>query len=131
MEKFRKTERLCSRESIGKLFSEGKVLFHYPFRLVWTDTAGDGPHPVKIAISVPKKRFKKAVIRNRIRRVIRESYRINKNILYDSPVMRGRKIDMMLLYISDKVYDFDFIDIKIKELIHKFIQHNAPAKNNL
>ncbi|MFO7924565.1 MAG: ribonuclease P protein component [Bacteroidales bacterium] len=131
MGKFRKTERLCSRESIGKLFSKGKVLFHYPFRLVWIDSAGDGPYPVRIAISVPKKRIKKAVTRNRIRRVIRESYRINKSILYESPGMRGRKIDIMLLYISDKVYDFDFIDVKLKELIHKFIQHHAPGKNNI
>ena len=129
MEKFRKSERLCSRKSIGRLFSGGNVLFHYPFKMIWMESAAENPFPVRMAIGVSGKKIKKAVNRNRIKRLIRESYRTVKITLYESPALRNRQIDMVLLYVADNVYDYDLINMKLKELINKFIQNNAPGKD--
>ena len=129
MEKFRKSERLCSRKSIGRLFSGGNVLFHYPFKMIWMESAAENPFPVRMAIGVSGKKIKKAVDRNRVKRLIRESYRISRGRLYESHALRDRQIDMVLLYVADNVYDYDLINMKMKELFNKFIQNNAPGKD--
>jgi ribonuclease P protein component len=131
MGKFRKSERLCSRKSIGKLFLSGNTLFHHPFRMLWLESGSDNPYPATIAISVPARRIKKAVNRNRIKRVIRESYRINKEILHESLAAQNRKIEMMIVFVSGTEYDFDFINKKLRELFQKFILDNATDKEIL
>jgi ribonuclease P protein component len=129
MGKFRKSERLCSRKSIGKLFSSGNSLYHYPFRLVWLEPENAGPFPARLAISVPARRIRKAATRNRIKRLIRESYRTNKTALYEYLDLQNKKTDIMLIYISGTVYDYDFINIRLTEFIRKLIQENAIGKN--
>jgi ribonuclease P protein component len=131
MAKFRKSERLCSRKTIGKLFTSGNSLYHYPFRMVWLDSDTDKPYPANIAISVPSRRFRKAVTRNRLKRLIRESYRKHKGMLYEMLEMKDRKIEMMLIYISGTVYSYDFIDLKLGELVQKFIHADATGKEIL
>ncbi len=131
MEKFRKSERLCSRKSIGRLFSGGNILFHYPFKMIWLESAGENPFPARIVIGVSGKKIKRAVNRNRIKRLIRESYRASKGRLYESLTLRNRHIDIALLYVADNVYDYDLIDMKLKELFNKFIQNDEPGKEIL
>ena len=126
--RFRKSERLCSRKSIGRLFESGNTIVHYPFRLLWLESDTGSPYPVRMAVSVPARKIKKAVNRNRIKRLIRESYRMNKGILYENLEMQNRKADMMLIYISGSLHDFEFIDQKIRQLIQKFVKKNAPAE---
>jgi ribonuclease P protein component len=128
---FKKSERLCSRKSIGRLFSSGNCIYHYPFRLVWQDSDAGQPFPVRMAVSVPGRKIKKAVVRNHVKRLIRESYRLNKGILYDNLILQNRKIEMMFIYISVNVYDYAFIELKIREVIRKLIAQNAPDKEIL
>lgn len=129
--KFRKEERLCSRKAIERLFASGNSLFHHPFRLLWTDTDSPGPYPARLAISVPAKKVKKAVTRNRIRRLIRESYRINKGMLYQFLERNGKKIDMMLIYVSAEEIDFNAINTRLPELINIFIRRYATGKDDI
>ena len=82
-----------------------------------------------MAISVPRKKFKNAVDRNRIKRLIRESYRINKHILYENLEKENRKIQMMLIYISKEKYDFNTINSRLQQLIKKFIADDEPGKD--
>ncbi len=131
MVKFRKSERLCSRKSIGNLFVNGNSLIHYPFRVIWLDSGAERPFPVKIAFSVPARRVKKAVDRNRIKRLIRESYRHNKNTLYESPLFLNRTIDIALIYVSGEIYEFDYINTRLKELLTKFIREYEAVKDYL
>lgn len=128
MQKFRKAERLCSRKSFGKLFSSGKTIFHFPYRLVWIENDREDCIPAKIAISVPKKKFKKAVDRNRIKRLIRESYRLNKYVLFESLDQQNRKVDLIVIYIADIEYNFDFLNSKMLEIIHKLIIHGKTGE---
>ena len=79
-----KAERLKSRKLIGKLFEEGSSLKVYPFKLVYLKTTHTSDFPVQTAFSVPKRKFKKAVDRNRIKRLLKEAYRLDKHIVYES-----------------------------------------------
>ncbi len=122
MEKFPKSERLCSRKAIGSLFSDGNTLFHHPFRLLWTGSGEEGrAASARIAISVPRKKFRKASDRNHIKRLIRESYRRNKGIVLDSLEASGSNIDIMIIYVSDRLYDYDHIDLKLKEILKELV----------
>ncbi len=133
MQKFNKAERLHSRKAIGNLFSSGNIVFHYPFKLLWLDIDQDKEIscPAKMAVSVPRKNFKSAVKRNRLKRLIRESYRLNKSILYESLKKQDRKIVMMLIYISDKEFDFNYINRQIPVIIRKLINDATTGKDIL
>ncbi len=128
MEKFRKSERLCSRKAIEKLFSTGKGFYHYPFRILWTESSIDDSHPVRIAVSVPRKRIRKAVDRNRIKRLIRESYRLNKNIIRQSLLKHNMKIDMMVIYISNDILDYNTINANFREMLRRFTENILKDK---
>ena len=80
------------------------------------------PYPVKFGISVPKKNFKAAVKRNKIKRRIREAYRKNKQILYDSLKSNDLKILMAMVYVSKEEKEFKEIENKIKEAISRLIK---------
>jgi ribonuclease P protein component len=108
--KFRKKERLCSRKDIGELFKSGKVLKLFPFKIVYLCIPYDRS-PVRIAISVPKKIFKRAVKRNFIRRRIKEAYRLNKHIISE---VAGEKftLNITVIYISPKIASYAEISKK-------------------
>lgn len=71
--------------------------------------------PVKILISVPKRKFKKAVDRNKIKRLIREGYRKNKHLLIDR--LDGKKIIVLMVYVSKTIIDYSETEEKINEVL--------------
>jgi ribonuclease P protein component len=131
MVKFSKSERLCSRKTIEKLFTRGNSLYLYPFRLVWLEAESEIPGRIRFAVSVPRKRIKLAVNRNRLKRLIREAYRLNRDIIYESLALQNRKIDMMVLYVSPEILDFETVNAKFRELLHQFILNNETDKENI
>lgn len=128
--KFRKSERLCSRKSIGELFTRGNVIFHYPFRVLWLAAGPDNPFPAKAAVAVPGKKFRKAVDRNRIKRLIREAYRLNKDQLYNGLRDKDRSIEMVIIYIASEEHDFNYINERITGLIQKLLNNDSSSKEN-
>lgn len=58
--------------------------------------------PARIAVSVSKRRFKRAVKRNRVKRLIRETYRLNKNTLYSS-IPEDKTMDILFIYLHDEI----------------------------
>ena len=120
-EKFTKSERLCSRKAIGRLFEGGRELFHYPFRLLWNYAEDNNRSPVKVAIAVPRKKIRKAVHRNRVKRLIREAYRQNKHIIYENHRFSGRNIDMVIIYVSGSIHNYDHINLRLVELLKRLI----------
>ncbi len=127
MQNFRKPERLCSRKSIGKLFSDGNSLFNYPFKILWLENNIDSPVVARMAVSVPARKVKKAADRNRIKRLVREGWRINKKNLYESLAFQNRSIDIILVYVSDRVYDYELIKKSVIEIIEKLISINESG----
>jgi ribonuclease P protein component len=123
--KFGKKERLCSRKAINELFESGKVLKQFPFKLVYF-CCPYNQSPVKIAISVPKKIYKRAVKRNFIRRRIREVYRLNKHVLYE---VTGENftVNIIVIYISSNIASYAEIEkkfIKCLSVLAKDIEEN-------
>jgi ribonuclease P protein component len=110
---FSKGERLCSRKIIGDLFESGRTFPVPPFRVLWKNSASQGPFPVQTAISIPKHNFKDAVTRNLLRRRIREAYRKNKNILYDYLIPRQKNIALMIIYTGKEIQGYRDIENKI------------------
>ena len=79
--KFPATERLKSKKVIEELFKKGSSVYLYPFRLIYSSNPIEPQHYPQILVSVPKRNFKKAVDRNRLRRQIKEAWRLNKSLI--------------------------------------------------
>jgi ribonuclease P protein component len=116
MQTFSKNERLCSKVLIERLVEKGKVFNHAPFRLSWMPIA-ESSAPVKIMISVPKRSFKRAVDRNRLKRQIREAYRKEKQKVYD--VLEDKKLLVMVIYTAKTKLEYREIAEKISEALER------------
>jgi len=117
-----KNEKLKSKITIGLLFSEGKSVSKYPLRLVYHSGSLNENEKIKMGVSVSKKYFKKAVDRNRFKRILRETYRLNKHILLDN---LDKPFAFMFFYQSKDRLSFDEINAKTIQLFEKFIAQNV------
>ena len=100
---FRKQERIVSHQLIETLFEKGdsQTLAAYPLRAVFLQTERQQGHaPIQILISVPKKRFKHAVDRNRVKRQVREAYRHHKQLISDI-VSDDKELLIAFIWLSD------------------------------
>lgn len=118
MQTFNKSERLCSKVLIDKTITSGNNITNFPFKLFWMQIETSNS-PTKIVISVPKRNFKKAVDRNKLKRQIREAYRKNKHLLYNQ--LKEKKIVAMLVYNSKEKEPYKYIESKIIETLNKLI----------
>lgn len=120
---FSKPERLCSKKAIGQLFESDEKWACFPFRLVIRLQDRSEFHevnaaPIQILISASKRSFKHAVDRNRIKRQIREAYRLNKETLYvqindrlsESP---QKILHIGFIYTSKKMEDWSLMEKKM------------------
>jgi len=110
---FKKAERLCEKKSIGQLFKTGRSFFYYPFKVVFLPLNEQADYPAKILISVPKRNFKKAVDRNRLKRLIREAYRKNKHLLYNEEKEQPLLYLISFIYTATQLLDYQTIEKKI------------------
>ena len=118
---FSKKERIVSNRLIETLFSQGnsESLAAYPIRVIYTQIEQQQDcAPVQILISVPKKRFKHAVDRNRVKRQVREAYRHHKQLLYNK-VEEGKQLLVAFVWLSDKHMPSSEVEKKIKMLLEK------------
>jgi ribonuclease P protein component len=100
---FKKEERLCSLKLIEELYSQGSSFALYPFRFVYREIQPQTP-PIQIVISVPKRKFKKAVDRNKIKRQIREVYRHSKeDFLYLSLIEKGKSLHLLIIFTGNEI----------------------------
>lgn len=111
-QKFPKAEKLKQQNQIKTLFTQGKTLKHPPIKLVFSVL---DEKPSKVGVSVPKRYFKKAVDRNRIKRQIREAYRLHKMILNDTK----ESYALMFIYLSQGEKEFADIQAAVKHLLFK------------
>ncbi len=126
---FKKEERLCSKKAISDLFENGNSFFHFPFRILWMESKTVIPFPAQIAITVPKKKFKKAYERNRIKRLIREAWRLNKHKLYSHLEKNNSSIEMMLIYTPSEMPDYKSVLSNTEQLITKLLLILPPDSN--
>ena len=116
---YSKAEKLKSKTTIDLLFSKGKSVSKYPLRLVYIEGDFGEDIPIKMGVSVSKKHFKKAVDRNYFKRVLRETYRLNKSLLLDNLTS---SFSFMLLYQSKDRLTYEEINKKTIQLFEKFLE---------
>lgn len=116
MQTFSKNERLCSKILIDRLIETGKSFNHSPYRITWLPIAKSSA-PIKVVISIPKRSFKKAVDRNRLKRQTREIYRKQKQKVYD--VLGEKNILVMIVYTAKTKIEFKELELKLKEALER------------
>ena len=121
MHNFTKAERISLQREIDLLFREGAAFTVYPLRVIYTEKEFSPNAPASILISVPKKRFKRAVKRNRLKRLIRETYRLNKNTLGEALHLSGKGLLIAFVYIDNAVCDFATLDASMKKIMAKWV----------
>lgn len=117
---FRSGERLKSLKEIELVFEKGQSLSHAPLRLLWMNLPEEGDkEEVKIAFSVPKKIFKKAVVRNRIKRRMREAYRLNKAKM--PGLAPKEKLRIFMIYTHNQELPYKEIEDALIILFNKLL----------
>ena len=117
---FAKAERLCSKKAIGALFDgSAKAFTAFPLRAVFRLADNDAGVPVSVLVSVSKKRFKRAVKRNRVKRQIREAYRKNKHPLAAFLAGRGEALHLAIIYLGNELQDSAKIENRVAELLER------------
>jgi len=124
---FTKKERLNSKKHIDQLFTEGKTFFSYPFKVFYLFQESEKEFPVQILITVSKKNFKKAVDRNKIKRLVREGYRRNKLLLYDYLSEYNKSTLLGLIYVGETILSSQEIEQKLILILHRLIEQDEEA----
>lgn len=114
-----KHEKLKSKTTIDLLFSEGNSVSKFPLRLVYVENTEENAELIKMGVSVSKKYFKKAVDRNYYKRVLRETYRLNKHLLIDN---LEKPYAFMFFYQTKERLSYQEIEEKTILLFQKFIE---------
>jgi ribonuclease P protein component len=115
---FKKEERLCNKKLIDELFHSGSSFLCYPFKASWQFIDAPQSFPVQVLFAVSKKRFKRAVDRNLIKRRMREAYRLNKQqYLYDLLTGIDKRIVLSLGFIGKEITASDFTQKKMLKLL--------------
>lgn len=119
----RKAERLSSKILIGKMFEGGvsKSFSIFPIRVVYMPVE-KGEAPAAVMISVSKRRFKRAVKRNRVKRQIREAYRKNKQLLLDELQSREMRLAIAFIYLSDELVATAELEEKMKTALSRLVE---------
>lgn len=114
-----KEERLKSKKLIERLYTEGESIKSFPLRMVFLQTEHTSAYPTQVGVSVPKRNFKKAVDRNRIKRLLREVYRKEKHMVYsevDKPYV------YMISYLAKDEWKYVDLERKMKKLLTLFVE---------
>ena len=126
---FGSTQKLKSRTLIQQLFTQGKQISEFPLKAIWMPSTEN--HPLQTGVSVSKRYFKKAVDRNKIKRLIREAYRLQKNGLENHLVGGNQQIALFLIYTGKERPSYQQISDCCGVIIKKLVKsiHAKPQAN--
>lgn len=120
-----KKERLNSKAMIERLFAGGSKSFPaFPLRVVYMEIepAEEDSPAASILISVPKKRFKRAVKRNLVKRQVREAYRKNKYLLLGAPAFMNKRLVIAFIWLDNKIHPSAEVEEKVKKLLYHIVE---------
>lgn len=113
-----KEERLSRKRDVDQLFAKGRTFVAFPLRVIYLIVKEEFLVPSSFLVSVSKKRFKRAVDRNRVKRQMREAYRVRKHELLEVLAGSDRRIWIAFLYMDKEIYP----QVKIEKAMEKAIQ---------
>ncbi|MEG0499727.1 MAG: ribonuclease P protein component, partial [Rikenellaceae bacterium] len=123
---FSKQERICARSSVSELFEKGESLFSFPCKCVYqiNDTSEELSSQgivVRIMVSVGKRYHKRAVRRNRVKRLIREAYRLNKGYAREllAPYLEGKVLTICYIYTSKQEENYKTVENGVRKSFEK------------
>ena len=122
--KLPKNERLHSQKLIKELFDKGSSFFLYPFKVYVLEVEQEVSGTHQVLFSVSKKKIKKAVHRNLVKRRMREAYRLNKSLLEN---LQGNKKMIALVYVSSDIATFQTIQLKTRKILATIAAQNQPT----
>lgn len=125
-------DRLKSRKTIELLFTEGKSFSIFPFRILYSissignmaaeNNATNNNENLQVGVTVSSRNFKKAVDRNRIKRLMREAWRLQKNELQLSPLLAHQSLKVFLIFTGKEVPEYAMIHQKVAAVITRLIK---------
>lgn len=116
----KKTDRLKSRKAIDIMFTKGKSFSNFPFRILWMNVENEDG--LKAGFSASTKNFKKATDRNKIKRLVREAYRLQKNDLAVQLSLNKKAINVFFIYTGKEVPTYDLIFEKMGNVLKRIIK---------
>jgi len=123
-----KPERLCGVNRVDSLFKDGSSFLCYPFRVLWNVTSVEKDPLVCFMVSVSKRKLKHAVDRNRVKRLVREAYRLNKQLLLDN-VSEGIKFHVAFIWIPSEELPFEKVSYKMQTSLLRIVNAGAKQKS--
>ena len=118
---FGKKNRLKGKKVVTEIFEGPKnSISLFPFKAFYLISISN-PRQLKFGVSVPKKNFKRAVDRNRIKRLVKEVLRLNKSILNNDLSKQNVSIYVMILFNGEKIPSYNSVEIKIKEILNRLV----------
>lgn len=117
--KFPKKEKLKSEILIRSIFEEGKSITSYPLKLIYLEIKDPTRAKIQCGVTVPKRNFKSAVKRNRIKRLLRESYRLNKEQIFNN--IEG-SFAFLFLYLGKEMPQYEEVEKQMRVILQKFLK---------
>ena len=145
---YQKTDKLKSRKQTQHLFAKGHSMNAFPIKLIYTiesvqvlsEMVPSSPFnfetikekgQLQAGVGAPSRTFRKAVMRNKVKRLLRESYRLEKPEFLDTAILKGSRVNLFFLYTDANVLSQKEIQEKIKQLLTRLSEKlNAPIKPN-
>jgi len=118
---YNKTEKLKSRKQTEQLFNKGKSFTIFPMKVFYLEAEGQDKI-AKAGVGVGSRNFKKAVHRNRIRRLLREVYRTEKIPLYNYLEQNDKHVALFFLYIDKVMPEYVLLKEKMNLIIRRLIK---------
>ena len=112
---FPKKEKLKSKKKIDALFTKGASFYFYPFSIRFAEQDDEEQDCHQMMVSVSKRNFKRAVDRNRVKRLVKEAYRLHKHHLADA----NRYYSIAYIYTAKEIHDYHFIEKKLIKSIDR------------
>jgi len=116
--RFPKKEKLKSEILIRRVFEDGKSISSYPLKLIYLPINGHPEVKIQCGVTAPKRNFKSAVKRNRIKRLLRESYRLNKENIFNN--IEG-SYAFVFLYLGKEMPEYEDVEKHMKVILKQFL----------
>lgn len=117
---FPKKEHLCGESALTYLFKKGSCFLSYPVKITYMEVEDN--EPVRILFVAPKKKFKHAVDRNRVKRQLREAYRKNKHELVDWATNNNKQLHIGMMFVDNQLLPSHVIEKKMKSALAKILE---------
>jgi ribonuclease P protein component len=116
---FNKKEKLKSRKLLDQLFTKGRSVSVFPVKVFYLLQTDEATESIRAGVGVSAKNFSKAVDRNRIKRLLREAYRLNKSSLHNSASANQKKLAAFFLYVGKEMPDFTSLNQTMQAALSK------------